>query len=304
MSIIEVLRLLFSRESRETVAHVVRRVRASPEWKRDLVVFRETFRVRQKSYVPVFVGYIQKLLALKGWADDDTKAVRFICLELTKNAFEHGLRDNRKGSITVHVQASSDFFEVEVADPGPGFDLSEELARQGASDAFSPSCRALGFIYRLANELCQGPRRNTVRALFRTRYKPCIIRTVDGVTLFQFQGETEPSGYFWAQIVNEIESLSPESKVILDFSDVEDVGTRAVSEIMELLAHRGLLEMRDRAPRGAAAYLSLLAGEERVVVAGTCAINPALREFLGKHFTVFPTAADALRSWRESQGVG
>ena len=220
MSVIDLLKLLLSKDSRETVGFVLKKLRSAPEWRKDVVLLQEKFTRKQKLQIPVLVSHVVDLLSGKGWEYEDIQTAKFMLSELTDHAFEHGIQASPKAAVTVRVQASSDFIEMVVSDPGKGFDLQTEMETQQAADPHSQSCRALGFIYRWANELTQETDPHAMRAYFRRQHKPCVVTRNGDCVTFGFQGETQPSGYFWAQIVNEIENLPENVGVVLDFSHV------------------------------------------------------------------------------------
>ena len=295
MSMLDVLRLLFSKEARETIGDVLARLRASPEWKQELVLINEKFKREESNHIEILVGHVQQLLASKDWDEEDIMRVRFVCLELAKNAFEHGLQAERRGSVSVSIQASPQFLEMTITDPGPGFDLDQELERQGAKNPRSHHCRALGFIYRQASELLQIPgKKNAIRVVVRKSLKPCGIEHEGDVVVFRFQGETQPSGYFWAHIVQQIEDLPDGSKVLLDFADVDDVSSRVISEISALLMKHDLPFEKPQDDLTPTQVLSELELPIRVVVCGLESVNIALRQFLKERFRTFDDVDKAL----------
>lgn len=302
MPMVELLRILLSRETRETVHRVVKLIaRRSPEWKKDLVVVEGKFSPRQREQSRVLLNYLIQLLAAKRWDDEAIQRARFVLLELVRNAFEHGLGQKPKRRLHVRAEVSSDFLKADVTDPGSGFDLAAELEQQGAKDRYSNKCRALGFIYRMVTDLSQNVsgHGHTVSVTLEKAYSPCEVERAENITFFGFKGEIQPHGYFWAEIVREIQELPPNSRVILDFTDVDDMSTRVLSEIFRLLAQYGWMEQPQayHGP-GPKDFLATLGegreGAASVVVCGCDSVNYVLRDFLRTRFKVFPDRKHAL----------
>lgn len=300
MSVLELLKMLLSKETYETTGEILRLIKRSPEWKKDLVIVEGKLSLSNKEQVQVLISHAVRLLASKKWDNEEIQSSRFVSLELVCNAFEHGLKQEPKGKIQVKIEVASNFFKIDVTDPGPGFNLSTELKRQGAKDRRSDKCRALGFIYRMMTDLFQdiSGHRHTISAVLQKGYNPCEVEKLNNLTIFRFRGETQTSGYFWAEIVREIEELTPDCKVILDFTDVDDISTRALSEILRLLAQYRWIEnaqlLREPRPMDFLAIVSE-GGKERVVVCGVENLNYVLRDFLKNQFRVFADKKEALK---------
>lgn len=302
MSLFDLFKMFLSRETRETASDVIKALKKTPEWKQDIVVIDEVFSLDEMDKSRILVNHMLKLLGAKKWDSDGIQRVQFTLLELIRNAFEHGCKNVLKGKIHIKSEVSSDYLKFEITDPGPGFDLSKELERQGAKNRYSSDCRALGFIYRMTTDLSQeiSKKGHKISVTFGKDYNPCEVERIDHVAIFGFKGEIQPQGYFWAEIVREIQELPENFKVILDFSNVEDPSTRILSEIMRLLDQYGWLEGA-QIPQGPGVkdYLSTLGKDEReetskVVVCGCKNINYVLRDFLRTRFKVFPDRNAAL----------
>jgi anti-sigma regulatory factor (Ser/Thr protein kinase) len=300
MSFFKLLKMLLSKETRETAGEILKLIKRSPEWKKDLVIAEGKFSSSNKEQVQVLISHAVRLLAGKKWDDEEIQRGRFVSLELLRNAFEHGLKQEPKGEIQVKIEVSSNFYRIDIIDPGHGFDLSAELQCQGAKDRYSNKCRALGFIYRMVTDLSQNisGHRHTISAVLQKGYNPCEVEKIDNITIFEFRGETQPSGYFWAEIVREIEELTPDHKVILDFTKVDDISTRALSEILRLLTQYKWIEygQMTREPKPME-FLAMVRenDKEKVVACGVENINYVLRDFLKTRFKCFPDKKQALK---------
>jgi anti-sigma regulatory factor (Ser/Thr protein kinase) len=298
MSLLEFLRLLVSKDTRETAKEVLRLVKRSPEWKKDIVLLEGKFPAGEEEHAKVMTSQAMRLLASKKFGNEQIQRARFVSLELIRNAFEHGLKRDQDGQIQVRIEVSSDFYRIGVTDPGSGFDLAEELSRQGAKDKRSERCRALGFIYRMVSDLSQDVSggKHTVTALIRKGENPCEIERVGDVTIFRFKGEMQLSGYFWAEITREIEELPRTSRAVLDFAEVNEVSTRLLSEIVMLLRRYERMERTEREP-GAMDFLDIISKVKKkptVVVSGIGGLDYILREFLTNRFMVFPDVDGAI----------
>lgn len=229
------MKLLLSKESRETVTLILNALKRSPAWKEDLVIFEEKFPSNKENESVVLVTFATKLLDSKGWDANQINTVRFACLELIRNAFEHGLKDNEGGKVHIRISASSDFFEINIKDPGIGFDLNQELKRQGADDPNSKTCHALGIAYRRGVELSQKAGPNSITALIRNKQSPPEVEKIDGISVFRFKNEMRDyPGYYWRQVISEIKQ--PHSRVVLDLTKVTYLSSPEIRQIFEALS--------------------------------------------------------------------
>lgn len=140
--------------------------------------------------------------------------------------------------------------------------------------------------------------RHTISAVLQKGYSPCEVEKSDNVTVFGFRGETQPSGYFWAEIAREIEELTPDCKVILDFTNVNDISTRALSEVLRLLAqYRWMKDVQLPQEPRPMDFLAIVSesGEKKVVVCGVENLNYVLRDFLTTRFRAYPDKKQALK---------
>ena len=310
MPILELLRILFSKEARNSASGVMKFIRRQPEWKQDVVTLSGKFTDGRKEQALAFTGHAESLLTAKNWESDAARQVRFASMELITNGFEHGLGEKKKGSVRVQLELSSEYCRIEVTDPGEGFDLEFELQRQEADNSRSTKVRALSLIHRMSSELSQEKSRsgNKIRAILKAGHRPCEIYDVGKVKVFGFQGETQPSGYFWAGIVRQVEELSPDRRIVLDFTNVKDYASRFIAEVVMLMKEYGWIqELKSESGPGPAQFLDLLApgsqqgDEEAKVVVSGVDDDLLLAEFLGTRFKTFKTLDEALQSFGVSK---
>lgn len=294
MSLIGVMKILLSSESRKTAAEILSVIKKSPEWKKDLMVVNESFSASKRPEMEILVDFLADLLASKQWDDDQVRSAHFVISELIQNALEHGLGDSKKRRIGVKARVSKNLFHIAVTDPGPGFNLQEELERQKNRPPEPGQTRALSFISQLTSSLEQTFSPHKVSATMRRLEKACTIREEGATTIFSFQGEALPSGYYWAEVIARIQELEPERAIILDFSGVRRAPTRFVSDLERaLLEHEFKSEHRQRLKT--TDFLEEVPAGRKVAVVSIRDLLKPLQEFFKERFPVCESVDQALR---------
>ena len=66
MMVLDILKLLFAKDTREGVLEAVKALRATPDWRRDLIELEETFRGSEDNKARILIRLVRELLLQKG----------------------------------------------------------------------------------------------------------------------------------------------------------------------------------------------------------------------------------------------
>ncbi|MFA5478407.1 MAG: SpoIIE family protein phosphatase [Candidatus Muiribacteriota bacterium] len=110
-----------------------------------------------KSQIPRLHWYIQNLLKMKGYENEDLKfKIRLIIDEILSNAIEHGNKYNDNRNIAIYHKITSKNLTIKIIDEGKGFNWQEKISKQ--CDINIKSERGRGII--IVKELCSSIKYN------------------------------------------------------------------------------------------------------------------------------------------------
>ena len=97
MPILELLRILFSKEARNSASGVMKFIRRQPEWKQDVVTLSGKFTDGRKEQALAFTGHAESLLTAKNWESDAARQVRFASIGADHQWLRTRTRREEKG---------------------------------------------------------------------------------------------------------------------------------------------------------------------------------------------------------------
>jgi anti-anti-sigma factor len=165
--IIDVVKLLISKDAREVIGAISDSVRKSPEWMRDLTSLHRIFEVTQSNEAKVLVGHTLGVLASNGWPEEQIGVVEFVSHELMTNAFTHGIGKRSNGRVHVDVDLGPQFYRILIKDTGRGFHLTKELQRQRYLDERPETWHALTYVSRSVESLTQPKGNRSICAVIK-----------------------------------------------------------------------------------------------------------------------------------------
>ena len=128
MSVLDILKLILSKESRETLGELWDSVKSTPEWKKNILEINQNFTRDDIEYLSQFVDFILEILREKSWGYSKINDVELTCNELLDNAFKHN-KNVKKLKVKVKVSISPINFKLSVSDNGKGFDLENKIRK-------------------------------------------------------------------------------------------------------------------------------------------------------------------------------
>lgn len=146
---VEIIKLLLSKDTRESIQAGVGALTRAPAWKEDLLVVGESFDADREALAGVLVAHAAKELARKGWPEERIGVAQFVADELIRNAFAHGAKGTTDLHVGVRARLTSQWAEFSVSDNGEGFSLGSTLESQVAAP------KGLTFVQRASAALTQ-----------------------------------------------------------------------------------------------------------------------------------------------------
>lgn len=129
MSILEFIKILFNKDTRDAVGQAFDYFKRSPEWKSEVFTYSHTFTKSEKHFSDAYIEFILKILKEKGWSPEKITDIGFVSHELVNNAYIHGT-SLKKLKVRIAVLITQKIFEITVKDNGRGFSLEKVLEKQ------------------------------------------------------------------------------------------------------------------------------------------------------------------------------
>lgn len=278
------LKLIFSKDFRETFLDIFKLIRSSKEWKKDISVLTGKFSIKNQEETTLIIGKGIAVLKTKDWNENELKDVRFLYNEIVSNAFEHGIKNIDNGVVKIKMTLTPFYIKLEVTDNGKGFDLNQELVKQGAFEGDIEKSHGLSFVCRLTPEISQSKteENHTVIVLRKQGIRPLKIRKVRDVTIFDFDGVFEDSGHYWNKFIEKVNLLKKKDKVILNFgANYSSAKSRAISSMTEEFKK---VEKKNKV---------------NIAVCGLDNLSYVIEEYFQFHFESFETIVEALDYFKD-----
>lgn len=285
--ILEIIKLLTSKDFREIVSEMYK-LKKTNDWKDDIQVYKGKFRKETKEESKLLIDDCVRLLIEKKWSDKDIQNVRFIFWELMNNAFEY-----TEDEVLVKLTFSQSFIRFEVTDKGNGFDLDEELKKQGALESADyKELRGLGMICRITPEISNKKKRNqhTLKVLLLKGQGNIEVKSHDDITIFILNGSAYDNEFFWSKFVNRLNSLRENAKVLISFQPIEEI-----PEIDFLPSHSTM------AMRKLTKFIKEKSNSVKIAIFGLNIFSYELAEYFKSHFRAFNKLEDAIRYLKEDE---
>lgn len=276
---IELLKLLLSKDFISNAKDIVRLLRKSTDWKKDIVKLRGTFYYKDKIESSVLINETIKILKVKEWEEEEQDEVRFILNEIFENSFEYGTPNKELSFVSADITVTSTFFKLTIEDYGLQFDLIQELKNQEAFNPESDKHKGLSFVNKLTPEIYQeiSPNKNTVIVIKREGLRPLEIRKVGSVVVFEVGNSTYINDENFSIFVDKIKSVAENEKVVIDFG--------ASQNMMISMAYRKIRTELIQAEIQSGLQISVC-GLERTPF--------AIKEYFSKKFPKFATLQEAI----------
>ena len=237
MPLYEILKLLFSKESRQTVGEALKAFRRTPEWKHDLVAIDESFGSLENHQAFVLLAFVHDVLIEKAWEPERVTVVDFICRELTSNAFTHGLKDSKRGKVRLCITLSTNFFRMRISDSGGGFDLKAESRRQYTPSREPRALRGLGYVKLAATQLSQETPNTLVVQIERNQGAVSLVPH-GGVDVVVFKGaitfESRQQPLF-VDIVDALSEFPSGARFAFDLTAMTRIDSAGLDILMRLI---------------------------------------------------------------------
>jgi anti-anti-sigma factor len=243
--LLDVVKLLLQKDTRESFKELVALVRKKPEWKADLLTLDEKFSQSEQAKAGTLVRFIHELLLQKDWAPKRAGVAEFVIQEIADNAFLHGRSPGRQsGTVRLSATLTSYWIDCRVMDSGPGFDLAAALAGQAQGEA-----RGLARVRALASSLVQkGP--NTIEVTVQNHPARIDVALIHDIPVVNLRGRLGHDTIRLDEELADIETaLAGSSRLVVDLTEAQYVSSVGLRFLM-------LLQRRNQA-----------AGREAVLVA-------------------------------------
>ncbi|RFS14109.1 ATP-binding protein [Emticicia sp. C21] len=286
--IFEVIKLIFSKDFRETVSDLYK-LRKTNDWKKDIQIYKGKFREELKEEAKLLIDDCVKILVEKKWMEKDIQNIRFVFWELVNNAFTYGSK-----VVSVKLIFSQSFIRFEVSDSGKGFNLNEVLKKQGALENSSyKSVRGLGMICRITPAISNEKKWNlhTLKVLLLKGEGSIEVKSYMGITIFIVNGMTYDNEIFWRELENRLNDLPENSKVLISFLTIS---TNEVMQNVELKPNRST----------AAIHIMLKLLQEKrdsfkIAMYGLNSISYEIGKYIKFHFNSFDNFDEAVKFLNE-----
>lgn len=285
--ILEIIKLFTSKDFREIVSEMYK-LKKTNDWKDDIQVYKGKFRKETKEESKLLIDDCVRLLIEKKWSDKDIQNVRFIFWELMNNAFEYA-----EDEVLVKLTFSQSFIRFEVTDKGNGFDLDEELKKQGALESAGyKELRGLGMICRITPEISNNKKRNqhTLKVLLLKGQGNIEVKSHDDITIFILNGSAYDNEFFWSKFVNRLNSLRENAKVLISFQPIEEIPE------IDFLPSHSTMRMRKLTK-----FIKEKSNSVKIAVFGLNIFSYELAEYFKSHFRAFDKLEDAIRYLKEDE---
>lgn len=285
--IFEIIKLLTSKDFREVVSEI-HKLRKSNNWKDGIQSYKGKFTKETKEESKLLIDDCARLLIEKKWSDKDIQNVRFIFWELMNNAFEYVGEE-----IIVRLTFSQSFIRFEITDKGKGFNLDEELRKQGALESSNyKELRGLGMICRITPEISNTQKKNqhTIKALLLKGQGNIEVKNYDDITIFILNGSAYDNEYFWNKFVNKLNSLRENAKVLISFQPIEEIPEIDFLPSYSTMAIRKLTK-----------FIQEKNNTVKIAIYGLNVFSFELAEYFKSHFRTFDKLENAIRYLKDDE---
>jgi len=148
-------------------------------------------RPDQREYVHLVARALENRLAAMKVDAEAQGYIQTIFAELVANAFDHGCKGVKEGTVRIHMELNEAFFRLEVEDPGAGFPAAEMLERIKREPLNRERRRGIMQILAIAASLSYSPKGNLVKAVY---YLPAgesgiSIQVANEITYIEIKGK-------------------------------------------------------------------------------------------------------------------
>jgi anti-sigma regulatory factor (Ser/Thr protein kinase) len=279
--ILEILKLLFSKDFREVVSEIYK-LRKSNNWKDGIKSYKGKFAKDKKEEAKLLIDDCVNQLLEMNWTDKDIQNVRFIFWELLNNAFTYSENESK-----VDLTFSQSFIRFNVTDQGKGFDLKNELIKQGAFESTSyKELRGIGMICRITPEINNSidKRQHTIRVTLLKGQGNIEVKNLNDITVFILNGSAYDNEFFWNKFVNKLNSLRENSKILISFKQITELPDLSIDTNHSTMAIRKLTK-----------YITEKGNTTKIALFGLETFSFELSEYFKSHFRSFDKLEDAIR---------
>lgn len=283
---IELLKLLFSKDFISNAKDIVALIKRSKDWKKDIIKYSGTFYFKDKIDSTVLMNTSVKTIADKGWTNEEQQEARFILNELFENSFNHGTPSKERSYVNAELTITSTFFKLSISDFGIDFDLMKELTEQEAFNPNSDKHRGLSFINKLTPEIYQekSTNKNTVIVIKRQGLKPLRVVKKGDILVFELGNSTYIDDSNFNTLIDRIKTLKIKEKIVIDFGSSK--------QMMISVAYRNIRQNLIDAN---------IKSDVQISVCGMTTAPIVIREYFEKHFPTFETMEEAIAYHQEKR---
>ncbi len=169
--LLNTVKILTARDTREGVSSLMDLVRRSPEWKKDLCNIEARVPLLSREQAVYLSDICEEKLRSLSFPIEAISAFTATYAEVTANAFEHGCkRDLDKVGLTIDLTPSYVALTVTNPPKGPKFTLPDFSRESSTPEHPKSRGRGLRLVYRRADEVLGLPKQNGVKAtIYKSR---------------------------------------------------------------------------------------------------------------------------------------
>ncbi len=228
--LLEVAKLLFQKDTRDSLKELVALIKKEPEWRANLLDFDETFPQAERRKAELLVRFLHEVLLQKGWKAQRAGVAEFVVQEIVDNAFQHGTdSDGSSGKVRIRAALTNYWITCQVTDSGKGFDLHNALSAQATEGG-----HGLSKVKALAISLTQ-ENPNSIKVTVENHAGKIDLADIDGVFILNLKGRlTHESVDYNREAASIDEALPDGSKVIIDLTETQYASSVALRFLMML----------------------------------------------------------------------
>jgi anti-anti-sigma factor len=232
MSVLEFIKILFDKDTRDSIGKALEFFKNSPEWKKSLLTYDCSFSEKEQYDADAFIAFTLKLLKERNWAEQRIRDAEIVCNELKANHFTYGKQDGKKLKVDISIKITDDVFIISITDNGKGFLLQDKLQYPNNKLDY----HGLDYVQLLANELSQ-ENKNNLTSVIRKHPRPGMdIKKVNDIEIITLSGNM--NHHEISEIRSELNVISQNngftSKVIVELSGVSYLDSSGAGLILVL----------------------------------------------------------------------
>lgn len=231
------IRLITSKDVRESSSALLDFVKRSPEWQRDICVIEAQVSQKFQEQAVLLSGLVISKMTVLEYPKEARTAFESIYFELVTNGFEHGCA-NQDDSIKIALDVTDSFVAITVVNPpGRWFDLDrllEDRTKKLKTDPSSPRGRGLILTSELADKFDYVENGRGVKALIYGDRVAISVIEIDGLGIIRVDAGVYNPSFRRRLLATAIEFSRLD--LILDFSSwpIGSAVSRTALDVREL----------------------------------------------------------------------